>query len=311
MAMSKDTPIIPIAIDHGFSAIKTPHFCFTTGISEIDEPITQDNTLWHDGKYYRVGTQRIDVLEDKTASDSFRLLSYAAIAMELDRLDVKKARVILAVGLPIGRLGREKEPFRKYLMDKVDVRFRYSGKAYVVAIENVKVYPQCYGAIVARLPDLKSEEIIVDIGSWTVDTLHLIDRSPDEAKCGSDPNGLIPCMRHIDEECVKRFNTKIGENIIKDVMITGTADIDPAYIRVIEDELKKYTKSIFHIIREQGVNVNVSPITFVGGGASLMKRYAGIDKKNVHYIEDICANAKGYEMLLKAYLKSKGIEFVG
>ena len=56
MAMSKDTPIIPIAIDHGFSAIKTPHFCFTTGISEIDEPITQDNT-----EHFFLMTYRKDV----------------------------------------------------------------------------------------------------------------------------------------------------------------------------------------------------------------------------------------------------------
>ena len=30
--------------------------------------------------------------------------------------------------------------------------------------------------IVARLPELKSEEIIVDIGSWTVDTLHIHEK---------------------------------------------------------------------------------------------------------------------------------------
>lgn len=309
--MSNESPIIPIAIDHGFSTIKTSHFCFTTGISEIDEPITQENILWIDGKSYRVGAKRMDVLEDKTASDAFRLLSYVAIAMELDRLGLKKAQVILAVGLPIGRLGKEKESFRQYLMQKRELRFRFSGKAYIISIDNVIVYPQCYGAIVPELPTLKSEEIIVDIGSWTVDTLHLIDRLPDESGCGSDPNGLIPCMRHIDEECVKRFNTKIGENIIKDVMLTGSADINAAYIKVIEDELRAYTRSIFHIVREQGINVNVTPITFVGGGASLMKRYAGIDKKNIRYIEDIKANAKGYDMLLRAYLKSKDIEFAG
>ena len=57
------------------------------------------------------------VLEDKTSTDAFRLLSYAATAMELDRLGVKKARVILAVGLPIGRLAKEKGGFKRYLMD--------------------------------------------------------------------------------------------------------------------------------------------------------------------------------------------------
>ena len=309
--MSSEGKIIPIAIDHGFSTIKTPHFSFTTGIAPIDEPITQEKILEIEGKHYRVGGKRMDVLEDKTSTDAFRLLSYAATAMELDRLGEKKARVILAVGLPIGRLAKEKGGFKRYLMDPPHVKFRFSGKAYIVTIENVIVYPQCYGAIATRLPDMKSEEVVVDIGSWTVDTLRIIDRRPDESQCGSDPNGLIPCMHHIDEECVKLFNTKVGEAIIRDVMITGTADVDDEYIKVIEAELEKYTKSIYHIIREQGVNVSVTPITFVGGGAALMHRYAGINRKNVRYIEDIQANAKGYQTLLTSHLKCKNIEFVG
>ena len=220
IVMSKDDELIVIAIDHGFEGIKTPHFSFTTGISEIDEPITQENVLFYNGKNYRIGTQRIDVLEDKTSTDAFRLLSYAAIAMEMDRLGLKKARVVLAVGSPIGRHAKEKEPFRQYLMGDREVKFRFSGKAYIIYIENVVVYPQCYGAIVPRLTELQSEEVIVDIGSWTVDTLFLINRSPDESRCGSDPNGLIPCMRRIDEECVKRFNTKIGENLIQKLQRT-------------------------------------------------------------------------------------------
>ncbi len=50
-----------------------------------------------------------------------------AIAIEMDRLDLKKARVILAVGLPIGRLAKEKESFRQYLMSPKDVKCRFSG----------------------------------------------------------------------------------------------------------------------------------------------------------------------------------------
>ena len=311
MTMSNDTPTIAIAIDHGFDGQKTPHFYFTTGIAPIDEPITQKNVLTIEGNSYRIGGKRIDVLEDKTSTNAFRLLTYAAIAMELEHRNIKKAKVILAVGLPIGRLAAEKEKFKRYLMETPTVKFHFSGKAYIIEIVNILVFPQCYGAIVPRLPEMKSEEIVVDIGSWTVDTLYIINRSPDESRCGSDPNGLIPCMRHIDEECIKRFNTKIGENIIKDVMMTGTADIEPEFIGVIEDEIRKYTKSIYHIVREQGINVSVTPITFVGGGASLMRRYSGIERKNIHYIEDVRANAKGYEMLLKAYLKDKGIEFAG
>ena len=164
-----NTETIVCAIDHGFSTIKTPDDVFNTAITEIDEPITKEKVLHIGEKNYRVGGKRIDVLEDKTSTESFKLLTYVAIALKMEKMALKSANVILAVGLPIGRLGREKEAFKKYLMSPKEVRFHYSGKAYMVTIDKVFVYPQCYGAVVSLLPEMKSEEIVVDIGSWTVD----------------------------------------------------------------------------------------------------------------------------------------------
>ncbi len=307
----KNHPVIAVGIDHGFSSIKLSDDDFPTAIAQIDDPITQDNVLMIDGKSYRIGGKRIEVLEDKASTDSFRLLTYAAIARRFDSLGIKQASVFMAAGLPIGRIAIEKSGFKKYLMEPKEVKFHYQGKAYIVSIEDVLIFPQCYGAVAHRIPSMKSEEVVVDIGSWTVDTLKIIDHSPDESSSGSDPNGLIPCMRHIDEECMRLFNCKIGENIIKDIMITGTADVGNEYIKVVEDELKAYTIRIYRILREMGISVKTTPITFVGGGASLMRKYSGLTDKNIRYIEDVRANAAGYELMLRAYLKSKGISIDG
>ncbi len=40
----------------------------------------------------------------------------------------------------------------------------------------------------------------------------------------------------------------------------------------------------------------------VSGGAGVMKRFGGREQKNIQYLEDVKANAKGYEMLGNAYL---------
>jgi plasmid segregation protein ParM len=168
----------------------------------------------------------------------------------------------------------------------------------------VLVYPQCYGAIVGKLPEMNGQEFVVDIGSWTVDTLKVIDRSPDESSSGSDQNGIITCMRKIEEQCVKQKNTKIDEYAIREVMIRGDTNLDREYIDIIKDELVRYTKSVFRIIAEHGINVKTTPITFVGGGAALMKRYGGIEQRNISYIEDIRANAIGYETLASLYLSA-------
>ena len=66
-----------------------------------------------------------------------------------------------------------------------------------------------------------------------------------------------------------------------------------------------FRSGIFRKLAERGVNVRTTPITFVGGGAVLMKRYAGIDQKNVSYVEDVKANAIGYEMLASLYLNAQ------
>ena len=39
------------------------------------------------------------------------------------------------------------------------------------------------------------------------------------------------------------------------------------------------------------------------GGAGVMKRYGDLHQPNITYIEDICANAKGYATLASGYLK--------
>jgi plasmid segregation protein ParM len=51
--------------------------------------------------------------------------------------------------------------------------------------------------------------------------------------------------------------------------------------------------------------VKTTPITFVGGGAALMKRYGGIEQRNISYVEDVKANAIGYETLAELYLSTR------
>ncbi len=305
MADEKKTTLI--AIDHGFSHIKTVDEIFEAAISRIDEPISGKDVLQIGSRCYRIGGRRLDVLDDKTATDDFRLLTYVAIARQLDHLNIKKADITLAVGLPIGRLAKEKAAFKKYLSNPPEIHFHYSESAYIIRIEDIYVFPQCYGAVAPLIPKMRSEEVVVDIGSWTIDTLFISHHTPDESRCGSDPNGIIPCMRKIDEECMRQYNTKLGESLIVDVIRGQTQGVDDKYVALIRDNLTRYAKNVFHVLREMGIQVKTTPITFIGGGAALMKKYAGLKGKNYHFIEDLRANARGYDELARAYLKSRNI----
>lgn len=249
------------------------------------------------GKYYRVGTNRQEVKNTKTEDDSFKLLTYAAVAKELKRRGLKESKVFLAVGLPLTRFGVEKKPFINYLMEEKDVTFIFEQVSYHIVIDNVVVFPQCYAAVADRLPSFAKKTLVVDIGSWTIDIMPVIDRAPDESHCATIPKGLITCIRSINEQCVRQLNGEVDEAEIQQFMRYGTIDIDERYQKIIKEEITSFVERVYNSIREYGYNLATTPIVFVGGGAVVMKNFGNYNQKNISYILDVKANAKGYEYL--------------
>ena len=67
------------------------------------------------------------------------------IARELNRESITSAKVYLAVGLPITWVGRQRESFRQYMLQRESVDFKYEDKLYSVRIIGCYVYPQGCG----------------------------------------------------------------------------------------------------------------------------------------------------------------------
>lgn len=74
------------------------------------------------------------------------------------------------------------------------------------------------------------------------------------------------------------------------------SDTDRMEIMNLIEFKRRYKETIL------GYNMDLTQIIFVGGGAGVMKRFGGLEQKNIRYLEDVKANAKGYEMLGNAYL---------
>lgn len=287
-----------IGIDHGWSNCKTVSQVFVTGVKEITtEPALFDNVLEYKGKYYKVGGFRQEVKDTKTEDDSFYLLTLAAVGKELKRRGLTEARVFLAVGLPLTRFGSEKADFIKYLTKEKDVDFLYENVKYSIFIENAAVFPQCYAAVADKLQNFGKKTLIVDIGSWTIDMMPVIDRAPDESKCVTIPRGLITCMRSINEQCVRQLNGELDESYIQEIMRSGRCEIDRKYYEIAKSEIESFCEKVYNSIREYGYNLSTTPIVFVGGGAAVMKNFGGLSQNNISYILDIKANARGYEQL--------------
>ena len=238
-----------IGIDHGWSMMKTISQVFVTGVKEITTtPALFGDVLEYEGKFYKVGTVRQEVKDTKVEDDSFYLLTLAAVAKELKRRGLAEAKVFLAVGLPLTRFGAEKNDFIKYLTKNKRVSFKYENEPYHIEIDDVAVFPQCYAAVVDKIPAMAKKTLIVDIGSWTIDIMPVINKSPDESKCVTIPKGLITCMRSINEQCVRQLNGEVDESEIQNIMRYGRSDIDDEYFAIIKAEIEDFVDKVYNSI---------------------------------------------------------------
>lgn len=298
-----DKHIEVIGIDHGWSNMKSVSQVFTTAVDEITtEPAFFSNVVeWNDG-YYKVGGKRLEVRDTKIENDNFYLLTLATVGKELNRRGMRNANVLLSVGLPLTRFGAEKQDFIDYLAREKQVSFRFEKEEYSIRIVRVSVFPQCYGAVADRLKVLPERAVIVDIGSWTIDIMPITNSYPDEPECITIPQGLIRCMREINEECVRQFGKELEESVIQKIMAGEKGNLPDKYMEIVDKHIRKFADKVYNTLIEHGYNLDIMPIIFVGGGATVMKLFGKLQGGNIQYIEDVRANAKGYEYLGKTFL---------
>lgn len=296
----KEQNILLCAIDHGFSTIKTPHFIFDNGVEEIGTEATLEaKTMECKDTFYKIGEGRLPMKNTKIEDEDYLLLTYAAIAKEIEyyRLSGEEViRVVVAAGLPFTRFGEEKVSFSNYLKRGV-VTFVYEGKTYFIEIEEVLLYPQCYAAVANILGKLAPNQLIVDIGSKTIDIIHNKNYVPVERECITIPEALINCMANVNKAVFRRKNRYLDESDIQDVMMTGASNLPKEITEIIQDQLYIFAENVEAQLKENGFDPELTPIVYVGGGATVMKLFGQIRGANICYQEDVKANAIGYEYL--------------
>ena len=295
-----------IGIDHGYYAIKTRHFSFPAGISEYShEPYTLQNTLEYGGKFFVCGTGRQPILRNKMENDNYYLLTLAAIAKEIKQRGEKaECSVNLAAGLPLAGFGREKKPFREYLLrSSQPVCFKFEGIPYKVTIEDVKLFPQGYSALALHPEYLKNEPsvLLVDIGGWTVDLMRLDNAVPNAATCRSLELGVIRCIDETAEQVRRNTGLSVTETQIERVLRGESCSMAEEARRIIQENGRKYIERILSAVTESGFDLRAVPTVFMGGGSAILKRHVTAQDAICRpvFIEDVHANATGYERIVE------------
>lgn len=291
-----------IGIDHGYGNMKTRHCVFSSGIQRsITEPPVNSRVLKYKSRYYMVGGERMSVKERKSEDDDYYLLTMAALAEEMRVRGLKEVDVQLGVGLPLMRMGAEKSDFLKYLKQNEELNFSYEGTRYKVHVSGVYAFPQGYAAVAKNLSRYKRTTILLDIGSWTVDVLVLVEQTPDLARCKSLSMGTITVMEEINETLRQKLGHEIEESILKEFMITGKG-LPGRYANIVKDALSSYVQRILSTLYSMKFNLELLDVVIMGGGAVLFENFLPELPENFTILSDIHINAIGYEEILKAKL---------
>lgn len=294
-----------IGIDHGYYAIKTRHFSFPAGIAEYShEPYTLQNTLEFGGKFYVCGTGRQPILRNKMENDNYYLLTLAAIAKEIKQRGGKtECSVRIAAGLPLAGFGREKKPFREYLLrSSQPVCFKFEGIAYKITIEDVKLFPQGYSAIALHSELIQNEPsvLLMDIGGWTVDLMRLDNGVPNAATCRSLELGMIRCIDETKEQVRRDTGLSVTDAQVERVLTGKPCSMDEDARNIIQKQGRLYKESLLSAAMESGFDLKAIPVVMLGGGASVVKGNVSEQDSlcRVFALIDDKVNAEGFERIL-------------
>lgn len=305
-----------ISVDHGNKSIKTPHAIFTSGLVMSDglQGFKTDYIGWN-GKYYSLTERRISYLRDKTEDDRFFILTLFAIAKELEYRDVSETLdpidITLLVGLPPAHYEQLHSRFEQYFLRRREaIDFEYNSKYYSVRINKVLSYPQAFAAAVTQYSTLKAHSVayIIDIGGFTIDVLKLRFGRPDLEVVESFEKGVITLYNSIASKCNSQY-ARILEECEIDEVIRNQPTVLPGEVQqLIRSMTSDFLAEFYNFLRERGIDVSTSKCVFAGGGSLLLRGMIERGNKVAFpiFIEDIHANAIGYEVLYQSEVAANG-----
>ena len=291
--------IFYLGIDHGNHLMKSSNCIMENGVEALEtKPTFSANTLLYEGHFYKVGENRMSVKDSKLDDDDYYLLTLVMIAKEAAIRDIPYgAHIVLGVGMPLKQFATVRKKFVKYLMrDRQPVRFRYEDKMYEFTIDNVVAFPQCYAAVADQLARMLGECLIVDVGSWTIDIMAVRNGVPIESQCETFTESVISVIQDIKSKTSELGGKDVSESKITNYLQTSETDLSDMHKKLMDLSFKKFADKVAGILKENGHDTEFTDVIYVGGGAMIMKKY-GKTGSNIRYMEDVKANAIGYEFL--------------
>ena len=304
----QDSPIF-IGVDTGNRCIKTASSVMIAGINSSTQKqvLSNETPIMYRGKYYVTTSNRITYRENKFNDDEYFVLSLFGIAKELTNrgvsftADGEPPKIVLAVGLPPGHYRRLKEKFRSHF-NRGLVEFEYQDVPCHIEIVDVMVLIQGYSAIYADYSRIRTLDsaYIVDIGGYTVDVIALENSNVLPDVCFTkDYFGMIRVYNEAMQEIQEKYEDEPSEKQIDELISNPSFHLDPGMKEIANNAAERTVQTLIYDLRERKINLRMSTGIFVGGGSIRLERFIRKNEgvRDPIIISDICANAKGYELL--------------
>lgn len=294
-----------IGIDHGNRSIKLARVePFTCGLDTKESQPYGTDYLEYKGRYYLLSDSRIPYRRDKTEDDRYFILTLFGIAKEIMRSGKYHTGVIpvqLAIGLPPAFYGMQKRSFIAYFSKRGAISFSYCGKRFNIMISDVACYPQAYAAAIMMYEELAKvpQTIVLDIGGYTADYIRVKNGACDISVSDSLEKGVILFYNKITSKLNAEYDMKLDELQIDAVLAGRDKSVPQVAVDAIKGHAQEYIHDLLSTFREHQIELKAGNVVFVGGGALLFREQILNSGKVIspHFIDDISANAKGYEKM--------------
>lgn len=159
------------------------------------------------------------------------------------------------------------------------------------------MFPQGFAAV-CNAGSMRGFNMIADIGNGTMNVMQIVDGRPLEKSLVTDKFGVSICMNEIQKELSKSAGESIPEVMIEPMLINGLQGRMDDVAKIVGRIAERYAGDILKRLIDYGYKENLMHLYVIGGGGCLFRHYSNIASNgNVTFIQDICANAKGYEYL--------------
>lgn len=314
---------LSIGVDVGNYDTKSSSTTTPSGFSVYSKlPFAVDEYLYYDGFYYIPEQSRFNYKRDKTIDKNCFILTLMAIAKEIIVYATKKnnengiqaeidtiSSINLGVGLPPTHCATLSEKLEQYYRDNFGngISFQYNEFHFTLKLKSCKAFPQDFAAIISyrfksdtAVVNRYSSYYAIDIGGYTVDVIPFKDHKVVIKECASRELGVLRLYDKIIPKVEVETGITLTYDMIAMVLRNEPTILDQSVIDLILSCAEEWINEIVNSLRQAGVQFEIYPVVFIGGGSMLFKKQIKQNKaiKQCDFIPGARANAEGYKKLI-------------